>query len=222
METPTILAFNGSPRRSGNSSSLLDNFMNGAAKNGGMSEIVYPHQMNIKPCTGCLRCNILRRCSVQDDDWSELSSKILAADVLVFATPVYFHHLPAPLKMILDRFRSFIHVSITESGLTHTPWHDWNKHFVLLLTMGSSDDSDARPVIDLFNFMTSILGTGNKLHVIKATRLAVAGQINRSAGDLGLLYEKMKLPGHLAEVDYLRNQKLLESCEHLGYTLTKK
>jgi putative NADPH-quinone reductase len=222
METPTILAFNGSPRRTGNSATLLDNFMKGAAKNMGMNEIVHAHQLNIKPCTGCLRCNILKRCSVQDDDWIELSGKILAADVLVFATPVYFHHLPAPLKMIVDRFRSFIHVQITESGLVHTPWHEWKKDFVLILTMGSSDDSDARPIIDLFNFMTSILGKENKLHVIKATRLAIAGQINRSAEDLALLYEKMKLPPHLADGDYMGNQKLKERCEHLGYTLTQK
>jgi hypothetical protein len=74
----------------------------------------------------------------------------------------------------LDRFRPFNHVQITETGLEHTPWQEWKKDFVLLLTMGSPDPSDAKPVIDLFDFVKSILGHGNKLHVITATRVAVA------------------------------------------------
>jgi multimeric flavodoxin WrbA len=221
METAQILAFNGSPRHAGNSTLLLERFLGGASGNGLKSEVVSPHHLNIKPCAGCLRCNILKRCSLREDDWSEMSEKILAAEVLVFAAPIYFHHLPAPLKMMIDRFRSFIHVKITESGLAHTPWHEWGKKFILILTMGSSDESDAQPVLDLFNFMTSILGPENRLHVVKATRLAMAGQVTRSAEDLRILYDKMKLPARLAETDYLRNQQLLKECEELGRSLTK-
>ena len=222
MENSNILAFSGSPRRSGNSAILLDRFLKGAAENGAVNEIIYPHQLNIKPCTGCLRCNILKRCSQREDDWSVLSEKILAAEVLVFAAPVYFHHLPAPLKMIIDRFRSFIHVRITETGLIHTPWQEWKKQFVLILTMGSSDDSDANPVVDLFRFMTSILGPENELHLVKATRLAMAGQLTRSTEELKVLYDKMKLSPHLAERDHSRNSQLLASVKQLGFSLTKK
>lgn len=220
MGQARILAFNGSPRPTGNSAHLLDRFAAGTAKNGVTTEVIHPHTLNLKPCTGCLRCNVLKRCSIRDDDWTWLNEKILAADVLVFASPVYFHHLPAPLKSVIDRFRSFIHVAVTETGLAHTPWTEWKKSFVLILSMGSSDDRDAAPVEDLFRFMTSILGPGNRLHTLKATRLAVTKQVVRSREELAQLYEKMQLPALLADKDYERNRELLRQCEALGERLS--
>lgn len=163
---------------------------------------------------------MLKRCSLSGDDWAELSGKILNADVLVFASPVYFHHVPAPMKAMLDRFRSFIQVQITETGLKHTPWRAWNKDFVLILPMGSSAAADADPVIDLFSFMTSILGENNSLHVITATRLAVVKQVIKTEDELGELYGKMKLPARLAPGDFKRNQELMEACRKLGKELS--
>jgi len=211
-----ILGFNGSPRPAGNTAHLLGEFMEGAGENHAEIEVLHPQKLNLEYCTGCLRCNMLRRCSIRDDDWPEVSSKILNADVLVFAAPVYFHHVPAPMKAMLDRFRSFIHVQITETGLQHTPWHSWNKDFVLILSMGSSDAVDADPVIELFRFMTSILGIENRLHVITATRLAVVKQVVKTEEELRELYQKMRLSPKLAPLDYLRNQELLKECRELG------
>lgn len=144
-----ILAFNGSARKLGNTSFLLNHFLDGAKKFDTRSEEIQAHQLNLVYCTGCLRCNLIKRCSIRNDDWNELSAKILESDVLVFATPVYFHHVSAQLKKIIDRFRSFVHVQITESGLKHTPHVEWEKDFVLLLSLGSSSDLDAQPVIEL-------------------------------------------------------------------------
>jgi len=215
-----VLALNGSPRENGNTSLLLDSFIKGARENTDQIEVLFPHKMNIDHCRGCLRCNVLRRCSLSGDDWLDLSQKILDSDVLVFAAPIYFHHLPGPVKVVLDRFRSFNHVQITETGLKHTPWQEWKKDFVLLLTMGSPDPSDAKPVIDLFDFVKSILGPDNKLHVITATRVAVARQIGKSREDLSALYEKLKLPQALVEEDYLKNTKNLEDTRALGFELS--
>ena len=215
-----ILAFNGSPRPHGNTSYLLKAFTDGAGQHTDSLEVIHPHELNLEHCHGCLRCNLLMRCSITRDDWEQISRKILDADVLVFATPIYFHHLPGPFKILLDRFRSFQHVQITESGLIHTPWHEWRKDFALLLCMGSPDDSDADPVIDLFRFVTSMLGSGNRLHVIKATRLAVSRQVTKNEDELRTLYEKMKLPAHLVAQDHDRNQKILAACRQLGMELT--
>lgn len=148
--------------------------------------------------------------------------QILEADLLAFASPVYFHHLTSPLKKILDRFRSFMHVRITERGLIHTTWHEWKKHFVILLAQGSPDDADAKPVIDLFSFLTRALGPGNSLHTIVGTRLAVKGQVAMSREDLHTLYTRLELPDHLADADYERNQALLQSCYDLGRRLAEK
>jgi len=216
-----IVAFNGSPRRKGNTSLLLEGMLRGARENGGQVEEIVAHEINLEYCRGCLRCNLMKRCAIQGDDWPDVSSKILEADVLIFASPIYFHHVTAPLKKILDRFRSFIHVQITETGLKHTPWHEWRKDFVLLLSLGSSDGADAQPVIDLFTFMTSILGTENRLHCLVGTRLAVVNQVRMTEEELRTLYPKLKLPGHLAEQDYRRNHMLLKRCYELGKKVTR-
>jgi multimeric flavodoxin WrbA len=164
---------------------------------------------------------VLKRCSLSGDDWPDISAKILAADVLVFASPVYFHHLSAPLKKILDRFRSFIHVEITEEGLRHTPWQPWKKQIVLLLALGSSRDDDARPIRDLFDFLAGVLGPGTAVSTGVGTRLAAAGQVAMDAGELRALYPKIGLPETLAEDDYQRNQVLLKQCYELGRSLAQ-
>jgi putative NADPH-quinone reductase len=214
-----FLAFNGSPRRNGNTSALLQEFIRGANEVGANVEQIIAQEINLKYCTGCLKCNLTPKCVIRHDDWETLSRKILDADALVFASPVYFHHLTAPLKKILDRFRSFMQVQITEHGLKHIPWHSWRKHFILLLCLGSSVDDDAKPIIDLFKFIIEILGPGNKLSIIIGTRLAVVNQVRLSKEDLDVLYSKLKLPAHLVEDDYHRNQQLLLRCYELGKNL---
>ena len=215
-----ILAFSGSPRRKGNSSILLAEMLRGAQEAGAQTEEIIAEDVDLKYCKGCLRCNLLKRCAIKGDDWPELSQKILQADVLIFASPIYFHHLTAPLKKILDRFRSFVHVQITETGLKHTPWHEWKKVFVLILTMGSSSGADAQPVIDLFLYITTILGSKNILHSFMSNRLAVSNQVKMDEGELLELYPKIKLHSQLAKQDYQRNQKLLKNCREFGRTLS--
>lgn len=216
-----ILALNGSMRKTGNTATLLNHFLAGAQNHTDHIEKIAAHETSLEYCRGCLRCNLLKHCSIQGDDWEDISRKILKADILVFASPVYFHHVSAQLKKIIDRFRSFAHVQITEKGLKHTPWQEWKKDFVLLASMGSSDDSDAQAVIDLFTFISTILGSGNRLHVIKCTRLAVVKQLEKTEDELEALYSKMQLPEHLAKEDFERNQKLLKQCYGLGNDLTK-
>ena len=211
-----ILAFRGSPRTYANSTLLLHEFIRGAQDAAADVSVVDAHGVNIQPCRGCLKCNLLKRCAIRKDDWPALADQILHADCLVFATPVYFHHVPGPLKIIIDRFRSFMHVRITETGLQHTPWHEWKKKFVAIMTLGSSSTDDTLPLIDLFRFIVRELGTANEFLSIIGTRLAVAKQITMPIDSLRLLYPKLDLPASLASHDYERNQKLLRECYTTG------
>ena len=214
-----LVAFNGSLRKSGNTSILLEHFLKGANTKAIKAEAFNVHELNLEYCRGCLRCNILGYCSIRDDDWATVAEKILDANVLVFATPIYFHHVSASMKKLMDRFRSFVKVQITETGLLHTPHTSWEKDFVLLLTMGSSDTADAAPVIDLFKYMTSILGPENRLHVVTANRLAVVNQLLKTEEELTKIYEKLKLPVHLAKEDVIKNRNLLDAVTDLGRSL---
>lgn len=214
-----LVAFNGSLRKSGNTSILLEHFLKGANRNVVQADTYNAHELNLQYCRGCLRCNMLGYCSIREDDWTEVAQKMMDADVLVFASPIYFHHVSASLKKLIDRFRSFVKVQITETGLLHIPHATWQKDFVLLLTMGSSSTEDAAPVIDLFTYMTSILGSENKLHIITANRLAVVNQLLKTEEELTKLYEKLQIPVHLTKEDAVKNQKLLEKVTCLGSSL---
>jgi len=215
-----IVTINGSPRKAGNTAHLLRAFIQGASEKGADVSEYVTHDLDIRFCSGCLRCNLLKRCSISDDDWPELSDKILESDILVFASPIYFHHVTASLKRVVDRFRSFVHVQITENGLDHTPWLEWKKDFVVILSMGSPDSAEAKPVVDLFQFICSILGPQNRLHVLSGTRLAVLKQVDMDRDALERLYRKLNIHGDLAIDDYHRNQELLERCYHLGFELS--
>jgi len=215
-----VLVLDGSTRKQGNTSILIEHFLNGAKINSEHIEHVLARDLKIEYCNGCLRCNLIKRCSISGDDWNELSQKIAEANVLVFASPIYFHYVSAPLKKIIDRFRSLVHVQITEQAVKHTPWQKWNKDFVLLLSMGSSDEIDAQPVIDLFEYMKEVMGEENRLHVIKATRLAVIKQISKNEDELSQLYTKLSIPEKLAKNDSVKNQEILKSCFDLGNKLT--
>lgn len=216
-----ILAFNGSARKNGNTFYLLESFLEGVNSTNSEIEKINAHEINLDYCTGCLRCNLIKRCSLRGDDWNEISNNVLESDVLVFATPVYFHHVSAQLKKVIDRFRSFVKVQITEIGLIHTPHRTWNKDFVLLLSLGSSNDVDAQPVIDLFKFMIDILGPKNKLHIITATRLGVAKQVIKSKEELSSLYPKLGLSNLLVENDSEKNKQVLKECFELGKKLSE-
>ena len=215
-----ILAFNGSPRPSGNTAHLLRAFLSGTEENGVVPELFHPHKLKLMECTGCLRCNVLKRCSLRDDDWGDISARIVEADVLVFGSPIYFHHVPSAMKKLLDRFRSLVHVRVTETGLIHTPYHEWNKDIVLIVSLGASRIDDAQPVIDLFSYISKIMGPGNRLHVLTGTRLAMINQVRHNEEELIALYRKMGLPAKLASDDFIKNSELLVECYELGKRLS--
>lgn len=90
-----ILAFNGIPRRNENIAALLQEFSRRINEAGANDEEIIAHDNNLKYCTGCLKCNLIKQCAIENDDWQNISQKILDAEVLIFASPVYFHHLTA-------------------------------------------------------------------------------------------------------------------------------
>lgn len=97
-----ILVLSASPRRGGNSDLLCDEFMRGAAEAGHRCEKVFLWDTAIGYCTGCGVCNDTHAC-VQKDDMAALLDKMVRADGIVLATPVYFYTMDAQLKTLIDR-----------------------------------------------------------------------------------------------------------------------
>lgn len=97
-----ILILSSSLRKGGNSETLADEFARGAKEVGNIVEKVCLYDKTIGFCKGCLACLKSSRCVIQDDA-AEIVHKMYEADVLVFATPVYYYSISGQLKTMLDR-----------------------------------------------------------------------------------------------------------------------
>ena len=97
-----VLVISSSPRKGGNSETLAAAFAKGAQEAGHQVETVYLREKQVGFCKGCLACLKLGHCTVQDDA-VEITAKMYAADVLVFATPVCYYCVSGQLKTMLDR-----------------------------------------------------------------------------------------------------------------------
>jgi len=97
-----VLGILGSPRRGGNSETLLKAFLQGAAAGGAEVEEVLLRDLKISPCLEIYHCFKDGECPIKDD-MRELYGKLLAADVVVLATPVFFYGVSAQAKTMIDR-----------------------------------------------------------------------------------------------------------------------
>ena len=98
----TVLGISGSPRRHGNTETLLDSFLDGARAAGASVEKVVLRDLDYTPCKGCNACHKTGECIVQDDAIM-LFDKILAADCMAVASPIYSMGITAELKGLIDR-----------------------------------------------------------------------------------------------------------------------
>ena len=98
-----VLILSSSPRRGGNSDRLCDRFMAGAREAGHEVEKIFQKDLNIGYCTGCGACYGGARPCPQKDDAAGVIAKMVGADVIVMATPVYFYTLSAQMKTLIDR-----------------------------------------------------------------------------------------------------------------------
>ncbi|MDP3181861.1 MAG: flavodoxin family protein [Desulfobaccales bacterium] len=97
-----ILGIWGSPRKGGNSELLLDAFLQGAAQGGAQVEKVALRELKISPCLEIYHCFKDGTCPIKDD-MRGLYDKLLSAQVVALASPVFFYGLSAQAKAMIDR-----------------------------------------------------------------------------------------------------------------------
>ena len=97
-----VLIISSSLRKGGNSETLAAAFAKGAQEAGHQAETVYLREKQYSFCKGCFACLKLGHCVIKDDA-VEIAAKMHDADVLVFATPVYYYCVSGQLKTMLDR-----------------------------------------------------------------------------------------------------------------------
>lgn len=109
MEARNILALVASPQKGGNTDTLTMTLLKSANEQGAMTEVIYLVDKLIKPCTQCEQCHqdISNRCRI-DDDFGELADKMVKADIIVLATPIWWSCMHSLLKLLLDRCYSLV------------------------------------------------------------------------------------------------------------------
>lgn len=98
-----ILILSTSPRKNSNSDALAEEFAKGAREAGHTVEKISLIGKDIQFCRGCLACQKTMRCVIHDDADQIVQEKMLHADVLVFATPIYYYEMSGQMKTLLDR-----------------------------------------------------------------------------------------------------------------------
>ncbi len=98
------IILNGSARRSGFTKKMIDEFKSNAT--GEIDEIDCYSIKNISPCLDCRYCWKNNRCAI-NDGMQDIYKKIEEADVIVLATPIYFHSVTGKMKILIDRFQLY-------------------------------------------------------------------------------------------------------------------
>ena len=100
-----VLALNGSPRKNGNTATLLEKVLSPLIEAGWETEIVQIGGQKIQGCRGCLKCaeKKNRRCVFDNDILNGVLEKMLAADAMILGTPCYFTDMSAEMKALVDR-----------------------------------------------------------------------------------------------------------------------
>ena len=97
-----VLIISTSFRKGGNSETLADEFARGAKEAGHQVEKICLYDKTIHFCKGCLACQKTGHCIIQDDADS-IIQKMQVAEVIVFATPIYYYEMCGQMKTMLDR-----------------------------------------------------------------------------------------------------------------------
>ena len=97
-----ILIIASSPRKNGNSNALANAFMQGASAANNSVEMITLYDKKINFCQGCFACQKTGECIIKDDAL-QIVNKMKNADVLVFATPIYYYEMSGQMKTMLDR-----------------------------------------------------------------------------------------------------------------------
>lgn len=147
-----VLAFNCSPHMDkGNTALILDPFIKGMKEEGAQVELIYLRKLRINPCQGDVGCwiNAPGECH-EKDDMDMIYPKMRQADIIVFATPVYFDGMPGPMKNLIDRLIPLLepYYEIREGHCRHSlPQDHEHSKIVLVSTCAFWEMDNFNPLV---------------------------------------------------------------------------
>lgn len=173
MASKKIVIVKGSPRENGNSAILADKVAEGAKAAGGYVESFYLHGMDISPCDACDACHTepFGGCVVSDD-MQLLYPRILDADAIVIASPVYWFTVSAQTKLFMDRCYALVDA---DGYLLR------GKKIGIVMTYGDSDPFDSGAVNAFRTFQDAYRYVGAEIVDMVYGSADAAGDIQENA-----------------------------------------
>lgn len=163
-----VLILSGSPRNGGNSDVLCDEFMRGAIEAGNDTEKIRVSSKNVCPCSACYYCRDHGGECVHKDDMSDILQKMIEADVIVLASPVYFYSIDAQLKAVIDR--------------TVARWLEVeNKEFYYIITMADEEATSADTTLACFRGYADCVEGAVEKGIIIGSGVYEAGAVKNTA-----------------------------------------
>lgn len=159
-----VLILSSSPRKRGNSDLLCNEFLRGALDAGHEAEKIFLGEKVIHYCTGCSVCSRYGKPCSQQDDAADIIRRMVEADVIVMATPVYFYTMSAQMKTLIDRCCGLY----TEMK---------NKEFYFLITAAEDDRAKMLRTVDTFQGFMDCLEKPTLKGVIFGLGVWHAGEI---------------------------------------------
>ena len=172
-----IVVLTGSPRRSGNTNRLAGQFIKGAEEAGHEVYRFDCEQHKVSPCIACNRCGMNGTC-IFNDDFEELRPYLVDADMVVFATPMYYFGFSSQLKTVIDRFYA---LNGQIKGVS--------KLSAFLMAYANTDPKEAEPMTSHYHTLLHYLGWKD-CGIVVATGMWPMGAVNgtkydRAAYELG-------------------------------------
>lgn len=162
-----ILVISASPRKGGNSDLLCDEFIRGAKEAMHETEKIFLRDKTVHYCMGCGVCNQTHTC-VQRDDMTVILDKMVKADVIVLATPIYFYTMDGQMKTLIDR---------TVPRYTEIS----NKEFYYIMSAADTDkNSLERAVSEFRGFTADCLPNAQEKGIIYGTGAWQVGEIKNT------------------------------------------
>lgn len=165
-----IVVISTSPRKNGNSERLADEFIKGAKAGNNDVEKITLYDKTIGFCKGCLACQNLKRCIIHDDAVM-IAEKMLTADVIVFATPIYYYNMCGQMKTLLDR---------------GNPLFSSDYAFRDIYLLATAADEDERAIDGTVNSLQGWIDCFSKAHLAKALLASGVDAIGAIQGHVAL------------------------------------
>jgi len=185
-----ILAFNGSPRRQGNTSAIIGSMLEGARSKGAETTEVRLHGIGMKGCMGCLSCRDNPGFCKQRDGLSEHLEAIKTSDGIIVGCPIYMYRIAGQMKLFVDRLYS-LYANRPDVG--YDSMIPPGKTYALAISQGAPDPNQYERSIRWLAGMT-----GSGLGMIPAGQIIHTNSQDRPArDDTALLEEAFRIGQNL-------------------------